>query len=147
MEVDRVRAPRWNLVDIEVEWARGGNDEPRDAAFLERLPLGDTEDILIAVAMPAKLKPAVQLAMVMEQGAGPIRIHDKRASSEVTREAIALEAAGRAIEQGKHPLAGRYLLGALSQVKGCELGAKFYPVHREEVTAVTRPGPRTTGDP
>ncbi len=50
-----LRAVRGNLVDIEIEWSVGGDDQPGEAGFLFGFTARDAEDVFVAVAMAAEL--------------------------------------------------------------------------------------------
>ena len=57
---------RWDLMDVEVERHSGNRVQPFDPAFLQSLALRHPQKVFIAVAVPAKLHPAVQFPVVME---------------------------------------------------------------------------------
>ena len=91
-----------NGMDIEVERFAGGEDEAVDAGFLGRFPAGDADDVFVAVAVAAKLEPAIEIAMVMEEGAAAIRADDEGAAGEMAGKAGAEEAIFAAVEELDH---------------------------------------------
>ena len=118
-----------DLVDVEIEGPRGCHNETVDAGFFQCFATGDAENVLIAVAMAAELKPFVQLAVMMEEGAGTVGADYQCAAGEMGGEGIAAEAAGRRIEEADHLLAEGFLDEALGEVERGELGAKFGTIH------------------
>ena len=110
-------------MNIEIERARRRHDQPANAGFLQRLALCDSQDVFVAIAMAAKLQPAVELPMVMQQCAGAICAHHQRAPGEVRRKCGAREAIAAAFEQLDHLLADRLLVSAFCEIERLKLGA------------------------
>ena len=74
MLVRRLRAARRDVVDVDVEGARRSRvqREALDAALLESLAQGDLlAGRLARIAVASGLQPAVELAVVEQQHAGP----------------------------------------------------------------------------
>ena len=63
-----------DLVYIEIERTGCSDNQSFDAALLERLPLRDPQHVFITIAVAAELQPAVQLPVMMQQGARAIGI-------------------------------------------------------------------------
>ncbi len=66
VKVRGLRPVRGNRVDIQIERLLENRTQVHDARFLQRLAASHAQDIFIAVAMSAKLQPAVDLAVMMQ---------------------------------------------------------------------------------
>ena len=83
MEMFRLGTVGGDFVDIEVDGDLRSDTESPNPGFLQGLPAGDTEHILVSVAVAAELKPAVELAMVMKHDARAIGIDNEGTAGEV----------------------------------------------------------------
>jgi hypothetical protein len=124
VEVDGLVSAGRDLVDIEIEGAGGGYDEAGDAGFLEGFAPSDAEDVRVAIAMAAELEPAVELAMVVKEGAAAIGIYDEGAAGEVGGEGGAEEAIRGAVQEREHAVADGDFPGAGGEIEGEKLAAE-----------------------
>lgn len=111
-------------VDIEVEWARGGEDESLDARFFQGLALSDREHILVTVAMTSERKPFIELTMVVEKGLRAIRTDQHHAAGEMSWEGGSEEARLRRVEEGNHFGSERDFVGPFGQIEVFESGSQ-----------------------
>ena len=74
-------------VPVHIEQRARDEPQPRESAFLVRLPHGDLREIGLAIRMPAELQPSVEFSVMREQCLRPRGIHDPRRAREMARQA------------------------------------------------------------
>lgn len=103
MLVRGLRAERGNGMDVDVEQhvaARVGDElEVLHPRFLARLAKRTRDDVRVAIRVAAELKPAAELPVVREQEPLAVLARDPRRRSDVSRQAAALEARARLLDE------------------------------------------------
>ncbi len=129
MPVGRLAVFLRDGMNIQVEWTRRREDQALNPRFLIGLALSDPQHILVAVAMPAKLQPAIQFAMVMEQDLTAIATDHQRTPRKMRRETTARKTILSAGQELYHPFASVALLEPLAKIQTNKLPVEFVPVH------------------
>jgi hypothetical protein len=102
-----------DVVNVQIEGARRSHREASDAGLLVRFTLGYGQHILLAIAMPSKLQPTIQFAMMVQQPASAISADHKCATGEVSGKRVAPKTLGAGIEQCDHLLPVTEFFGAI----------------------------------
>ncbi len=119
----------WDHVNVEIERARGGEDESLDTGFLEGLALGNREHILFPVAMPPERQPLIEFTVMMKEGLRSVRTHQHYASREVSGKGRAQEALLRRVEKPDHLGPERYLVQSFRKIESLQGRAEEGTIH------------------
>ncbi|HEX4083367.1 MAG TPA: hypothetical protein VHY22_00545 [Chthoniobacteraceae bacterium] len=141
MKVGGIAAVGGDGMDIEIERTLGGEDKALDARFLQGLPPGHAQDIVIPIAMAAKLHPAIELPVMMKEGLRSVRIYHHAAAGEMSGKGGALETGWRPVEQGDHFFPGLNLPGTVREIESFQLRAEGFAVHGTHLSGENRRAP------